>query len=503
MTRASGPSVEPGGDGLLYRIGTVEVRERDAGEPAGVALRARRETREITLHLMVLELSDSFESVWAELAAAAGAELARVSDPLESGRLSAFATVVACGGAEESAGDAVRDLLAAGYAAPAVVGARADHRVAAGVVRRGAAEYFVLPEDLGRLREWVKERAERVKSDAARARLAEAERREYDFSRIVAGSAPMRAALELASRIIPRDRATVLITGETGTGKELLAHAIHRNGPRAAAPFVEVNCSAIPANLLEAELFGYERGAFTDARRAKPGLLEVADGGALFLDEIGAMPLDLQGKLLKVIEEKRVRRLGALRSFDVDVRIVAATNTDLVEAVTAGRFREDLYYRLNVLVIHLPPLRERGDDVVRLAEHFVESFAEEYGLPRARLAPAVKERLRAHAWPGNVRELRNALERAVLLSDGGELDPAHLFAAGQAGGAVEAGAPEGGLPFPASLAEIEEAAVAAMVQRCQGNKSAAARRLGVSRSKLLRVLARAERRKKKGMKKGR
>jgi two-component system response regulator HydG len=437
-------------------------------------------------------LSDSFESVWPELAAAVGAEWWPLEDPCESAPASVVGAIVAAAGAEDRVAEAVRDLRAAGYEAPAVVVARADHRRAVEWVRRGASEVFVLPDDLDRLRDWVRDRAAAAAAREARARWTEADRRAFDFSRIIGQSAAMREALRKAARVIPRDRATVLLTGETGTGKELLAQAIHANGPRAAGPFVELNCSAIPGNLLEAELFGYERGAFTDARRSKPGLVEVAAGGTLFLDEVGTLPLDLQGKLLKALEEKRVRRLGATRAIDVDVRIIAATNTDLREAVRAGQFREDLYYRLSVLVIHLPPLRERGDDVVLLAEHFLDTFSREYEVPRPELTPELRRRLREYAWPGNVRELRNAIERALLLSEDGRLDPDHLFPEG--GPAAAPGAGAGVLPFPAPWAVIEEAAAVRTVEWCGGNKSEAARRLGISRSRLLRVLARAERR---------
>ncbi|MBI4513860.1 MAG: sigma-54-dependent Fis family transcriptional regulator [Gemmatimonadetes bacterium] len=442
--------------------------------------------------LTVVALSDSFESFWPELARSAEAGLEVISEPQRAGPGAAFAFLLACGGAEDDAPDALRQVLAAGCPAPAVVGARADHRLAVELVRRGAADYFVLPDDADRLRDWVKDRAEAAKAQEARAELAESSRREFDFSRIIGRSPAMREALEKAARIIPRDRATVLISGETGTGKELVAQAIHYNGPRASAPFVEVNCSAIPANLLESELFGYERGAFTDAKRAKPGLLEAANGGTLLLDEIAAMPLDLQGKILKALEEKRVRRLGSTATTDVDVRIIAATNTDLASAVRTRAFREDLYYRLSVFVIHLPPLRERGDDILLLVEHFLDLFTREYGVLRPELGSEVKRQLLLHRWPGNVRELRNAIERAVLLSDGGAIMPEHLFPE-PTGVSLAPGRQQTGLPFPAPLREIEDAAATEMVKLCNGNKSAAARRLGISRTRLLRILDHANR----------
>ncbi|HET6762082.1 MAG TPA: sigma-54 dependent transcriptional regulator [Longimicrobiaceae bacterium] len=435
-----------------------------------------------TLH--VVALSDSFSSLWSELARGAGAGLNVVGEPGALGPAGdALGVLLAAGGVEDGADAAVRALAAAGAPAPLVVGARADHRLAASLMRAGAADYFALPEDVDALRAEIAARGRGAAARVARGTLAEAQRGAFDFRRIIGESPGLKAALDRAGRIIPRDRATVLLTGETGTGKELMAQAIHYNGPRAAQPFVELNCAAIPAGLLESELFGHERGAFTDARAAKPGLFEAADGGTLFLDEIGDLPLTLQGKILKALEEKEVRRLGALKGRGVDARIIAATHVDLPAAVRRGEFREDLYYRLSVIPIHLPPLRERGADVVLLAEHFLRTLAEQYGLPAPLLEPDLRRALMSHAWPGNVRELRNGLERALLLADD-RIDPAHLFPPGisaPAGG-------NGALPFPATLAEIERAAAAVMVERMTGNKRAAAEALGISRSRLYRLL---------------
>ena len=437
--------------------------------------------------LIVVARSESFSALWPQLAAGAGAE-ARLVEGVEevAGAAGALAVVVSVAGAEEEAEPLLRALAAAGAPAPLVVGARADHRLAVELVRAGAADYFALPGDLEALRSEVADRARRRDARQAGGRLAEAEKHAFDFRKIIGKSPQLRAALDRASRIIPRDRATILITGETGTGKELMAQAIHYNGPRGAAPFVELNCAAVPAGLLESELFGHERGAFTDARTAKPGLFEAADGGTLFLDEIGDLPLTLQGKILKALEDKEVRRLGAVRARSVDVRIIAATHVDLAQAVKKGEFREDLYYRLNVIPIHLPPLRERGEDVVLVAEHFLRSLADQYGMAPPAVGPELRRALLAHPWPGNVRELRNSVERALLLGDGG-LDPADLFPA-LASEAPAAAAGGGALPFPASLAEIERAAAFAMVERFEGNKSAAAEALGISRSRLYRLL---------------
>src|SRR5215470_9023154 len=217
---------------------------------------------------------------------------------------------------------------------------------------------------------------------------------------------------EAARRLPP-----ILIEGETGTGKGLLAAAIHQAGPRSRAPFVDVNCAAIPESLLESELFGFERGAFTGAQQAKPGLLQAAHHGTIFLDEIALMPEALQAKLLKAIEERSVRRLGSTRIEPVDVWIIAAANADLRAAIQAGRFREDLYQRLAVMTVRLPPLRERTDDVLTLAEHFLRAACADYGIPFKRLSNDAGKVLKAYSWPGNVRELANVMERAALLSD--------------------------------------------------------------------------------------
>ena len=289
--------------------------------------------------------------------------------------------------------------------------------------------------------------------------------------------------------MIPGGRATVMITGETGTGKELLAQAIHYNGPRSRQPFVPVNCSAIPANLLESELFGHEKGAFTDARAAKPGLFEVADGGTLFLDEVATLPLELQGKLLRVLETMEVRRVGGVRDTKVDVRILAAANVDLAEEVRERRFREDLFYRLAVVTIRLPALRERGDDPVLLARHFLVQLGEQYGLEGVELAAEGVAAIRRHQWPGNVRELRNAVERALLLGGGRPVGPDELsLHESPAGPAAPGHETDGPLPFPATLGEIEKAAARAAVERCDGNKSEAARLLGTTRTRLYRLL---------------
>jgi len=254
--------------------------------------------------------------------------------------------------------------------------------------------------------------------------LDQAEQRKR-FSSIVGESPVMQQVFEMMERI-SYATATVLIRGESGTGKELVAQEIHRNSPTAGHPFVEINCSAIPDNLLETELFGYERGAFTDAKIRKKGLLELADGGTLFLDEVVLMSLGLQAKLLRVLERQSFRRLGGTKEIHVTTRFIAATNADLEKMVEEGSFREDLYYRLNVIPIYLPPLRERGEDIILLADNYLEQYSREHGRGRCMLSPQAEDLLRAYDWPGNVRELKNVAERAVLLGSGETIWPEDL-----------------------------------------------------------------------------
>jgi PAS domain S-box-containing protein len=278
-----------------------------------------------------------------------------------------------------------------------------------------------------------------------------------NFGRIVGGS-PALAAMLARIEAVAGTPASVLIVGETGSGKELVAHAIHARSRRANGPLVKVNCAAIPDELFESEFFGHVRGAFTGAHRDRVGRFELADGGTIFLDEVGEIPLGLQGKLLRVLQEKEFERVGDDRTRKVDVRVIAATNKDLEKAVEAGDFREDLYYRLSVFPVQVPPLRRRGEDVVQLAAHFLEQVCRQFGRPVPRLTPAQMDALRAYEWPGNVRELKNVIERAVILSRGGalRLDLSLREGAGEGGSAAGA-APGGAGPAESAAAYLTEA----------------------------------------------
>ena len=320
----------------------------------------------------------------------------------------------------------------------------------------------------------------------------EAQRRQAGDTPLIAECAPMREVLSLADRIASIESepgsglVATLLLGATGTGKELIARYIHRRGPRPDRPFVQVNCTAIPESLFESELFGFERGTFTDAKAAKKGLLQVAHESTLFLDEIGDMPLATQSKLLVAIETGRFRPLGSTAETVVDVRVIAATNSDLQHKVATGQFREDLYYRLKMFCIELPPLRARGDDILLLADHFLQRFSRKFRKPAPRLSESAKHLMRAYAWPGNVRELANVIQRAVLLNDTPVLEPAMLGINGYA--AVPA-ASRTGLYVDFSrgnctLAAVEKQLLQAALAHTKGNISEAARLLGLTRGGL-------------------
>ncbi len=304
----------------------------------------------------------------------------------------------------------------------------------------------------------------------------------YRFNRIVGESEPMKRVYEKVAKVAATD-ATVLITGETGTGKGLIARAVHFNGPRRDKPFVAVDCAAIPETLVENELFGHERGAFTGADRRVPGKFEIADGGTVFLDEIGELPLALQGKLLRVIQDKEFERVGGTETKKVDVRILAATHRDLAQLVERGQFREDLFYRIRVVALEMPPLRERGgDDLQRLVRHFLEEFSRRHRKDVRDIAQDAMARLLGHRWPGNIRELENCIEGAVVMADAPRLEAKDVPLAPRA--------TNGGATDLASLDwnAMEKRYVQAVLAATNGNRAEAARRMGIGRNTLLRKL---------------
>ncbi len=353
-------------------------------------------------------------------------------------------------------------------------------------MKAGANDLLTKPVALGELRQRIGQLTQRQRENS---RLQYYEARERDRSQLDAlvGTSPAIADLrDRINRIAGVEGIDtlppVLIIGETGTGKELVARACHFCSPRRDMPFVEVNCAAIPASLLESELFGHERGAFTDARERKLGLLEAADGGTLFLDEIGEMDRSLQAKLLKVLEDGRLRRLGSVHERQVNVRIVAATNQNLEAHIQQGLFRADLYFRLRVLQIHVPPLRERDGDVLVLARHFLAEFAQRYRKGVLGFTPAAERLLQAHTWPGNVRELRNLVEQAALLAGDSAIGPGDLpLSTSHAQPGATRPDTEAGL---SALDRVERDILVQALADTRGNVSQAARHLGISRDTL-------------------
>jgi two-component system nitrogen regulation response regulator GlnG len=373
-------------------------------------------------------------------------------------------------------------------------------RSAVEAMKRGAADYLGKPFDLGRVERIVRDLA-LGPEDRGEERPAppppapERGRDELSVTDMLIGRSP--AMVEVYKEIgrVARTEMTVLLHGESGTGKELVARAIHANSDRARGPFVTVNMAAIPRDLMESELYGHERGSFTGAVERRPGKFELASGGTLFLDEIGEMPVELQAKLLRVLQEREIDRVGGSRPLPVDVRIVAATNADLARSVEEGRFRRDLYYRLAVVPIRLPPLRERESDVILLARHFLGKYGEQLKGRAIALGRDAEPLLVAHPWPGNVRELQNVIQRALLKAPGARIGAKDLSGLLPAGAAAERGvaglvdaildgpAPAGGR-HAAALAAIEAPLLAAALQRTHGNQLRAAELLGMNRNTL-------------------
>ncbi len=359
-------------------------------------------------------------------------------------------------------------------------------------LKAGANEYVTKPVNVGELTTLLR-RALAHRPLLEEARSARARQRERFSADALLGDHPRIAeARSFVQRLAGMPRTTVLLLGESGTGKNLAARAIHFSGAAPHGRFVEINCAALPPQLLEAELFGYMKGAFTDARENKTGLAEIADGGTLFLDEIGELPLELQVKLLSFLESRRFRRLGGTREIEVDLRLIAATNRDLPVAVGEGRFREDLFYRISVATHTLPPLREIASDVPTLARSLAGELAREAGRPFAGFTDAALDRLRAWHWPGNVRELRNAVERALLFSPQGRIDADALPALGRGSPVPASGAPAptegptlaGGVERGLTLQEVERRYIVDALEAHDGNVGATAESLGISRKNL-------------------
>ena len=361
--------------------------------------------------------------------------------------------------------------------------------VVVAAVKAGASDYVAKPFEVHDVALRLTRAIDSTGSRRELRRLKEDLARPFGFDSMIGESAPMHQIRQLAAKIAESPASTVLVTGDSGTGKDLLAKVVHYGSRRAGGPFMNITCSALPETLLESELFGHERGAFTDARQQKRGLFEQADQGTVFLDEIAETVPTLQAKLLRFLEEKMFRRVGGSADVKVDVRVIAATNQDLERQVREGKFREDLYYRLNVMRVAMPPLRERGRDVVLLAGHFLRMFGQEFRKPVRSLSAAAEAALLAYAWPGNVRELRNVIERAVLLAEHAILAPGDFDSLRGPGiGAAPApAAAVSGVQLPPEglrLDDLERDLIVLALERTRGNQTRAAALLGLHRDQI-------------------
>ena len=350
----------------------------------------------------------------------------------------------------------------------------------------GADEFFVAPVDAQELKIVLDRALEKRKMELENRRLREQVAQRYSFCDLIGSSDVMQRVYE-AIQQVAQSSSTVIIRGESGTGKELAARAIVACGPRAQKPFITVNCAALPENLIETELFGHEKGAFTDAHEARAGRIEQADKGTLFLDEIGSLPLNLQAKLLRVLEDRAVQRIGGKTARKIDFRLITATNDDLEALVHAGRFREDLYYRVHVIPIMLPPLRERPGDIPLLVEHFVRSYCAADEVPLKRVDPEAIDILAEYSWPGNVRELENLVQRLVLMTSDPVIKVKHLPAQLVYTSTTQQEAlliPDEGIQFDEEMAKIETTYLQAALRRTEGNKAAAAKLLHIDKQRM-------------------
>jgi DNA-binding NtrC family response regulator len=351
-------------------------------------------------------------------------------------------------------------------------------------MQNGATNFIQKPWDNEKLLADVRAAVSRRRVEAENEQLKRALKQRYNFENIVGKSEPMLRIFDLVSQVAP-SRSTVLVQGESGTGKELIAKAIHANSPRKDRPFVPVNTGSMPADLLESNLFGHVKGAFTSAIASKKGLFEVADGGTIFLDEIGTMSLETQAKILRVLQDKKFMHLGGIHEIHVDVRVIAATNIDLKVMVREGRFREDLYYRLNVITVDLPPLRSRTEDIPLLVNHFLKKFAGENNKPVRHVSPEALRPVMDYGWPGNVRELENVIERAVVLSNGPviglDLLPDHIVGRGSVGKIFEH---RPGASLFEIIEDCERRVILDMLEKCAWNQTEAAERFHIPLSTL-------------------
>jgi two-component system response regulator HydG len=377
--------------------------------------------------------------------------------------------------------EALAQIKAFNPAIPVVVmTAYASVETAVEALKKGAYDYLTKPLDFDELRLTLERAMDHSRLKEENRLLRERLGSRFDRRNLIGRSGAMINLLETVAQAAPSE-ATVLITGESGTGKEMIAGAIHYNSFRKEGPFIRINCAAIAETLLESELFGHERGAFTGADRRKEGKFRQADGGSIFLDEVSETSLGMQVKLLRVLQEREITRVGGDEVLKADVRVIAAANRDLLQAIATGRFREDLYYRLNVVTLHVPPLRSRREDIPLLAQHFLTHFSEKNHKTIKGFTPQAMDRLLRYAWPGNVRELMNAVERGVVLARSEYLDEAELPLISTGEGITEPSpAPNG----EALLEEVEKAAILKSLAAADGNKSEAARRLGITRRTL-------------------
>ncbi|HEY1270424.1 MAG TPA: sigma-54 dependent transcriptional regulator [Terriglobales bacterium] len=369
-------------------------------------------------------------------------------------------------------------------------------------LKLGAYDFVGKPVDFDELHVTIKNALEATRLRSEVQSLRGEMKRRTGYHQVVGTSAKMTELMSFVRKVAASEATTILIQGESGTGKDLIAKAIHYESSRQEKPFVAINCSAIPETLMEAELFGHERGAFTDAKQMKKGLFEMADGGSLFLDEIGELSPLLQAKLLRVLEDQVIRRVGGVRDMQVDVRVIAASNRDLEKAVRDGQFRQDLYYRLAIIAIFIPPLRDRKEDILPLVDFFVERYNRKFKKSVRGITDETRKLLLGHSWPGNVRELKNSIERAMILEDEAHLRPAYLpFSVAESGGrtAFERTSPgesaqvlSNGKTLPrlyipeggTSLEEVERAMVELAMRQANGNQTHAARLLDISRDAL-------------------